>query len=535
MEKRWQVSGLLTVVLSAFVFFGACNNEPKEDPKPGNQEGQGESKEPKETEPFKAFPDASSDTNRMMSETLPYFQAVIDGKGSLGSVVAIVRPDGVTIKGLGTFAAEKDPGSINFELASITKVFTGMAFASMVNDGILKLDTKLAACKPQNLDIEVPDITLGQLTSHTSGLPFDMKEVDNSSVTFYTKTSDKALWEGLATNKQSKSKIGKYNYSNYGVALLGSALAHCDGEENWLKVVEKRVLKPLGLEGISPSAVKTADHDINFEEIPGWDWSVIDAGAHAALRGNAKQLARLAQMMMSSDNFIGHRMLKKSQEHVFEFPNPLEEIYSAIGFNWLIGYNNNFVNYIFTDKDGEELLEGLVESFTGMVYHGGSARGHLTEFIVAPEQKLAIIMLSDSRSSSGIDQAYALIFAFGYLLGLNSDEDKELLQHYSDVLLPPVVDLPADKKARLVGDYNKRFSDGVETLSISLDASSDIWFSMTSWEGEKYRAWPLSESVLTSAAVGDITFTLPEDSQEGASSASIQFDQGTNYVFNRAD
>ncbi len=521
MKKRWKISGLLPIALSAFVFFGACGNEPKIEPKPNNQE---EPSEPKETEPFKAFPEATSKTNSIMEDVSQYFQAYIDAKGSPGSVAAIVTPTGVTIKGFGTFAAEKDPGSINFELASITKVFVGMAFASMVNDGILKLDTKLADCKPKDLDIEVPDITLGQLTSHTSGLPMDMKGIvngDMNDTVFYTKTTDKELWEGLKTTKRSKSKIGKYEYSNYGVALLGSALAHCDNEANWFKVVEKRVLKPLGLEGMSTTVKVTDGFSPNLDKI-GWNWESIDAGAHAALRGNAKQLARLAQMIMSKDNFIGHKMIKKSLEHTYEFANPATDYYSAVGYNWLIGFHNAFADYVWRDENEDEFLDGLIDVFFAMIHHEGGSAGHETSIVVSQDPPMAIIYLNNSRAGSYVSAYDVVALAFGHAFGMGDVEEyADMMEGYKNFFTPAVIELSAAQKERFLGDYKLTIQGQSMVATVSLDASSDLWFGIDTWGDDQYRAWPIAENTLTSP-VGKFIFTLPEDITEPASVLTFQ-------------
>ncbi len=538
MYKISKFSRLLPIFLSTVLLFGACSDDKKKSQ--STAEKQQESKEvkpkdekpkdekPKETEAFKALLDASSDSNKIMASVERYYQAFIDAYGALGSVVAIVTPNGVTIKGFGTFEDASDPGSINFELASITKAFTGMALASMVNDDIVSLNTKLADCKPQGVDVTVPDdITLGDLTSHTSGLDMDMDGIINNYFdnVFYTKTSEKALWEGLAKTARPKKDIGQYKYSNYGVALLGSALAHCDGEENWWKVVEKRVIKPLGLEGMSPTAQTTPGYD-PFGDPASWTWENIEAGAHAALRGNAKQLARLAQMMLSDDNFIGHSLLQKSQEHVYEFKNPLAQNYAAIGYNWLIGYYGVMAEMMWVDRSGNEYLDGIVDAHLDIVHHGGASMGHITEIFVAKNQKLAIISLHNARSATTTDSAYATLLAFGHIYGLGDvKEYEELMDYYQEVFIPPVIELTKEEKDALVGTYSRKLAKEEEIITIDLDANSDFTVAI---DDEFFPAWPLSDNALSTVFFGNILFTLPED---GGLATSLVIDQ--KYVFNR--
>src|SRR5688572_2905273 len=60
-----------------------------------------------------------------------------------------------------------------FEIGSITKVFTGIALAQQVEAGELKLDQPVASLLPKEFGIspEAQAVTLGQLSTHTSGFP----------------------------------------------------------------------------------------------------------------------------------------------------------------------------------------------------------------------------------------------------------------------------------------------------------------------------------------------------------------------------
>ena len=58
-----------------------------------------------------------------------------------------------------------------FQIGSITKVFTALALADAVTSGELSLETPLAALLPIFPRPNASSITLGQLASHTSGLP----------------------------------------------------------------------------------------------------------------------------------------------------------------------------------------------------------------------------------------------------------------------------------------------------------------------------------------------------------------------------
>lgn len=65
----------------------------------------------------------------------------------------------------------KPRGDAVFQIGSITKVFTALALADAVTSSELSLDTPLASLLPTSSHPNASAITLGQLASHTSGLP----------------------------------------------------------------------------------------------------------------------------------------------------------------------------------------------------------------------------------------------------------------------------------------------------------------------------------------------------------------------------
>ncbi len=121
--KKWP--RLLLLILSALLL-SACGQN-------GDNHGNENNEESLQTKPeFKGAPNPSAKSDELLAKISPLFQRISDIDNSLGTIVAVATPDGVSAKGFGEFAAEKKLYNLNFQLASITKVFTGMALASMV-------------------------------------------------------------------------------------------------------------------------------------------------------------------------------------------------------------------------------------------------------------------------------------------------------------------------------------------------------------------------------------------------------------------
>src|SRR5262245_6551156 len=104
-------------------------------------------------------------------------QRIDESKQSVGIVVGVIEPKGRRIVSYGA-PAKGDPRTLNgdtiFEIGSITKVFTSLLMADMVQRGEVALSDPISKYLPP--EVKVPSrngktITLEDLSTHTSGLP----------------------------------------------------------------------------------------------------------------------------------------------------------------------------------------------------------------------------------------------------------------------------------------------------------------------------------------------------------------------------
>ena len=116
-----------------------------------------------------------------------------------------------------------------YEIGSISKVFTGIILAQQILDGQLKIDDKINDLLPDSIQVPVigdKDITLGNLTDHTSGLPrmpnnFAPANPNNP----YADYTVAQMFEFIS-NYQPVREVGSaYEYSNLAQGLLGHLLA----------------------------------------------------------------------------------------------------------------------------------------------------------------------------------------------------------------------------------------------------------------------------------------------------------------------
>jgi len=166
---------------------------------------------------------------------------------ALGLSIAIVSEGKVlTSQGYG-FADNKKQNTVAadsvFRIASVSKVFVGMAVAQMVEQGLVQLDVDIKNYLP-NLSIRNPfktAITLRHLLSHTAGF-------------------DQQFWHDLTLDPNELQPLGEHlaemlppvirepgkmnAYSNYGYALAGYLVEKISGKP-FAEYVRENILKPL--------------------------------------------------------------------------------------------------------------------------------------------------------------------------------------------------------------------------------------------------------------------------------------------------
>ncbi|MDO4486099.1 MAG: serine hydrolase domain-containing protein [Bacillota bacterium] len=136
-----------------------------------------------------------------------------------------------------------------FHCASVSKLFTSMGIMTLVEDGLLGLDDRLADILPELLiaDKRWKDIRLYQMLTHTSGLGdvedyhWESPSLDDEALETYAASDEvretPMLWE---------AGKGGFSYSNLAYELLGLIISKQTGM-TYEAYMEKRLLKPAGM------------------------------------------------------------------------------------------------------------------------------------------------------------------------------------------------------------------------------------------------------------------------------------------------
>jgi serine-type D-Ala-D-Ala carboxypeptidase/endopeptidase len=225
-------------------------------------------------------------------------------------VFGVVEDDKSEVAAFGKLDDGKVPdGDTVYEIASVTKTFTGMLLAKAVLAGRVTLDTPVAQLLP---DFKIPSrggkgMTLGHLATHHSGLP---QEASGD----YTAAKLKAF---LAAYELPRDPGASYEYSNLGFALLGYALARLE-HTTYSALVGREILDPLGMTmsgALGKEAMRghvAAGHDYagNAANQPDVD-ALVGAGA---IRSTANDMLRYLKANMGMDRSPLAAAMKLAQQ-----------------------------------------------------------------------------------------------------------------------------------------------------------------------------------------------------------------------------
>ena len=273
----------------------------------------------------------------------------IVNKSKAALVVGFIDTNGTKVYNFGNISKSNDMpvnGSTIFNIDSITKTFTTLVLADMVKQGIVNLNDPIEKYLPVN--VKVPQyngtkITLENLATHTSGLPFMPSNIwlNNTVGTINPNYNEAQLYQGLSNTTLSSKPGTKFLYSDFGMGLLGHILSLKE-KVPYEQLVKHRILDVLGM---NDTKITLSQNDIKYRfpvghqngsEIQTPKIPSVIAGA-GGLRSTANDLLKY----LSVNTGLLHTKLDESiaLQHLIQhpgiLPNPMN--YSTfIALGWAV-------------------------------------------------------------------------------------------------------------------------------------------------------------------------------------------------------
>ena len=251
----------------------------------------------------------------------------VDGGHASSIVVGIIDESGTNFFNYGktTFNDGKpvDENSI-YEIGSISKVFTSLILAEMVDQGDIHLDDPIERHLPEGTKVPEYDgtkITMRHLATHSSGLPYMPSNMDMSSNPdnpFLT-YGEKELLAFLNSYKLTRKPGADYEYSNYAVGMLGYILTR-KNKMSYEEMIQSFICEKWGM----PNTI------INFSEAQkeilaighagktktsNWDFDAL-AGA-GGIRSNVNDMLQFLSYQMGLKESDKQSAIEMSQQLYF--------------------------------------------------------------------------------------------------------------------------------------------------------------------------------------------------------------------------
>ncbi|MBK7600246.1 MAG: serine hydrolase [Acidobacteria bacterium] len=303
-------------------------------------------------------------------------------KKSVGIVVGLVDEKGTRVISYGKPSQESTQivnGDSVFEIGSVTKVFTAILLADMVERGEVNLNDPISKYLPKSVKTPTRDgkeITLLHLSSHTSGLPrmpnnFAPKDNQNP----YADYSVEQMYAFLSGYTLPRDIGAKAEYSNYGVGLLGHILALRAGMD-YETLVRTRICQPLKMDStrikLTPEmqARLARGHNPALKPVANWDLPTF-AGA-GALRSTTKEMLKFVAANLGLSNSPLLTAMQKTHQPQHDMGTPDVEV----GLGWIIQKKFD----------------------TEIVWHNGGTGGYHSFIGFDKKKRRGVVVLSNSTN-----------------------------------------------------------------------------------------------------------------------------------------
>lgn len=214
---------------------------------------------------------------------LAYAIATAQATGRAPSVVASVARDGelAWFGTRGSLQGAVPTSDTQYRIGSITKTFAAVLVMRLRDAGRLDLADPFDRHFPGLLP---PEITVGQLLAHTSGLATETPPPWWERVTGTVRPGvEDLLWSDPLRHPPGR----RWHYSNAGFALVGALVERLHGAR-WDEVVRSELLEPLGMTRTSP--MPQAPHALGWAVHPWADVALPEPAPDMHLMAPAGQL-----------------------------------------------------------------------------------------------------------------------------------------------------------------------------------------------------------------------------------------------------
>lgn len=319
--------------------------------------------------------------------------SLVDSVPWPGAAVGIVRGDTLAYAGgfgvMSRRTGEPVTSETLFQIGSVTKSFTSTLAGMLSAEGRLAWSDLLAERLPAGTVMPATPITLGQLASHTSGLPHEaptLRRVHGDyPILAFTHFE---LYRSLAESEVVFEPGTAWGYSNFGYAVLGNAIEVLTGEP-YETLLTKELFGPLTMRSSTVTvwpelAGRLATPYIEDErtgelvEYTPWDMEALApaGGIASTLSDLGRWVAFQMRAREGGEERLPAAVVRDLQSAHWSFPAG-----NAYGRGWFV-----------------ERMKGVGE----VVSVGGEVDGYTSEIAIASDCGIGAIVLTNRGDATGL-------------------------------------------------------------------------------------------------------------------------------------
>lgn len=287
-------------------------------------------------------------------------------------------------------------------LASVTKIFTGVAIGQLVQDGKLKFNDPINLYIPEYPEHIGSKVTIHNLLTHTSGIELDNYEPYNNDLAQATSLEEilnvqlKHIENLNSGNYENFEPLNRFDYTNEGIDLLGIIIERVS-DISWKEYIQKNIFEKAKMINSGLLDPGSYIHDLsngytyNNENLSGY----VEKGRREVNYSDASmrfvsQTARPAGSGYSTVEDM-YKFSRALQDGTLLNEEILNELTKPQILTLPLGGVNRSYGYTF------EIAESKgVRSFG----HSGGAPGMSTAFVIYPDQNYTMIALSNYDNAS---------------------------------------------------------------------------------------------------------------------------------------
>lgn len=342
-----------------------------------------------------------------------------------------------------------------FQIGSISKTFTATLLASLVTQGRVRLDEPVSTCLPS---FHIPSyqskpITLLDLAEQNSGLPRLPTNLDVSNTSDpYASYTETNLKQFLSHYALTNAPGAKYEYSNLGVSLLGTALAGCTNTP-FSSLLQSEVLAPLGMRDTGFALASRARLMPGFDENlrPAAPWTGAFLAPAGGLYSTMRDMLRYVRANLAAPQGTIGKALAMTQVPRAPTDGPA---YVKIGLIW------------------------DVNTLNGNVLHNGQTGGYHATIFFNRAQQSGVVLLTNVADMQADNLAFHIVAPGSF--------PAPTLQPKSSAQGTPRGTSPYDGVYRFApsfaitvsGDDNKLYAQGTGQQSLALTLVSGTTYAV---------------------------------------------------------